>query len=150
MPRTLLLFLGLLAAGGCRLPPDREPLKPLPEEGPMFTYEQLLNRARVQAATALDAFYIDGWKDLEDAAHGLEQSARFMPRALEQPSLPKELIARNSDLLQKEAQVLLEAARKQQSDAANAALTRINQLIRALRPMDEGKGKVELPKKSGT
>lgn len=145
MRRTMILLLGLVFIPACRLPPEREPLKPLVEEGPQFTYPEMLNRVRVQSATAMDAFFIDGWKDLEDAARGLEQTARFLPKALEQPALPKDLISRETGLLQKEAQRLLEAARKQNSEAANEALTRINQHIRTLRPKDEGKEKLELP-----
>src|SRR5437773_343840 len=68
----------MLALAGCQLPPEQVPLKPLVENGPAQPYADLVSRARVQAAAANEAFYVDKWFDLEDAGKGLENTARFM------------------------------------------------------------------------
>src|SRR5947199_95501 len=78
---------------GCRLPPEREPLKPLPEEGQVYSYQEILGRARIQATVALESFYVDNWNDLEEAAQGLEQTARFLPKASEPPARHKDKLA---------------------------------------------------------
>ena len=61
----------ILVLVGCRIS-EREGLNPLPENAPPLEYIEMLNRARGQAGAALDAFYIDAWLDLEQAAQRLE------------------------------------------------------------------------------
>jgi hypothetical protein len=126
----------LLASGpasGCRLPETA--VKPFPE-GPSFTYQDLLLRARTQATTAVEAFYVDGWGDIADAAAGLEQTARFLPRSAEIPDAFKEKLAAETDVLRQDALKLGEAARAKNARAVNDALQRINLRIRDLRPDD--------------
>jgi hypothetical protein len=127
----------VLAVIGCRLPPDQRPLQPLPEEGQVYSYGELLGRARVQAQIALEAFYIDGWLDLEEAAQGLAQTARFLPKSVEQPASHKDEIVLEARRLGKEANRLREAARAKNISVANEALQQINLKIRTLRPPAE-------------
>src|SRR5262245_44903055 len=104
MARMSLVGLGVVVAlSACRLPPDRPPLKPLPEDGQAFSYVEILSRARVQATMALEAFYVDGWVDLEEAAAGLEQTARYLPKATEPPAEHKDKITDESKVLAKDA-----------------------------------------------
>src|SRR5437879_2845692 len=121
MLRAMGLGLCLAVCWGCRLPPDREPLRPLPEDGQVFSYGEILGRARVQAAVALESFYVDNWTELEEAAQGLEQTARFLPKASEPPARHKDKLADEAKLLAKDAFRLRVAAQAKNAGDANDA-----------------------------
>lgn len=129
---SCLLFLALVLAG-CRLA-EREGMNPLPENAAPLAYDEMLTRARGQAASALDAYYIDAWMDLEQAAQRLEQSARLLPKTTHIPEAFKTKVEPEADLLRQDAVKLLEAARAKNATAANEAMQRINQRIRQLGP----------------
>lgn len=121
---------------GCRLT-EREGANPLPENGAPLTYTEMVNRARGQATTALDAYYIDSWLDLEQAAQRLEQSARLLPKTTHVPDNFKTKVEPESEQLRQDAVKLLEAARAKNATQVNEVLQRINQRIRQLRPTDK-------------
>jgi hypothetical protein len=129
-----LVALCLVTLSACRLPPDRPPLKPLPEDGQQFSYVEILSRARLQATMAVEAFYVDGWVDLEEAAAGLEQTARYLPKATEPPATFKDKVAGEAKVLAKDAFRLRVAAQAKDAKETNDLLQRINLRIRALRP----------------
>ncbi|MBI3407290.1 MAG: hypothetical protein HY040_02900 [Planctomycetes bacterium] len=131
----------VVALSGCRLPPEREPLKPLPEDGALYSYQEILTRARAQANAAVEAFYEDAWNDLEESAKGLEQTARYLPKTTEQPTHLKESLLQSSGELGKEAMKLADTARAKNVAATTEVLQRITLRIRSLRPK-------ELPEKS--
>jgi hypothetical protein len=126
---SLLLFLI-----GCQLPPEQLALKPLPEDGPPQPYADLIARARLQATAANEAFYVNRWSDLEDAAKALEQTARFLPKAADLPAKRKDAIPKDADYLGAEAGKLREAAKAQEVKSANELLQHINLKVRELRP----------------
>jgi hypothetical protein len=131
------LFLGVLVLlAGCRLTEREAALMPLPEDK-TFTYKELLTRARATAAAGLEAFYVDAWPELEDAAKSLEQIARFLPKATEIPATLKDRLAPDTDQLRQDAVKLGEAARAKNARAVNDALQRINLRIRELRPEEK-------------
>lgn len=132
MRRMVVIFIALAVLAGCKLPPEREPLRPLPEEW-LFSYADMVARARAQASVALEAFFADGWQDLEDAGKGLEQTARFLPKASEPPAGLKETIPSAAASLRKEAQNLTHAARTKNVESANVTLQRITLQIRLLK-----------------
>ena len=121
---------------GCNLA-EREGANPLPENAAPLTYAETINRARGQASSALDAFYIDAWRDLEQSAVRLEQSARLLPKTTNIPDAYKAKVGPESELLQKDAQKLIDAARTKNAAQANEAMQRINLRIRALRPAEK-------------
>ncbi|MEI7686990.1 MAG: hypothetical protein WCL32_18375 [Planctomycetota bacterium] len=132
MARLLgVLALVVVIAVGCRVPPDREDLKLFDEKKTRFAYADLYLRARSQANLALEAFYADSWPDLDEAAKGLEQTARFLPKATDTPT-----DARPAEQLQADALRLGEAARAKDVRVANEVLQRIQFNIRTLRPKD--------------
>jgi hypothetical protein len=133
MIRILVCGMFLLGLIACRLPPDRTPLKPLPEDDRVFSYDEILSRARAQATVALEAFYIDNWSELAEAAEGLTQTARFLPRTSEVPAKHRGSLASEAGALKDEAIRLREAARLKDVTAANDALQKINLKIRRLR-----------------
>src|SRR5437899_2541378 len=77
--RILLAGGFLLFLGSCQAPGERSALPPpLPDKVTPQPYGQLLQRARTQVSKANDAFYVDNWADLEEAARGLEQTAQYL------------------------------------------------------------------------
>jgi len=139
MVRPLVMLSILLLAVGCRLPPDQQPLKPLPEDGLSYSYVEILARARAQASAALEAFYLDAWKELEAAGLGLEQTARFLPRTSDQPLEVKEHLILEAKLLHKDALRLVQAAQVQDVHGASETLQKIHLKIRSLRPKEPTK-----------
>jgi hypothetical protein len=134
MSRAFYPAVCLLTLVGCQLPPEQVPLKPLPEDGPAQAYADLLNRARVQAASANEAFYVNRWADLEDAAKGLEQTAAYLAKAADIPAKHKDSLPGEVSNLVKDTKLLREAAKTQNVGQANEILQRINFKVRELRP----------------
>jgi hypothetical protein len=135
MSRTV-WFPAFLLALGCTLPPEQVPIKPLPEDGPAQPYADLVGRARMQATAANEAFYVNRWSDLEDAARGLEQTARFIGKAADVPGKHKDTLVVETSDLGKEAVRLRDAARDHDTKQATESLQRINLQVRGLRPGD--------------
>src|SRR5947209_377920 len=131
--RRQLLAVGLAALCGCQLPADRAALRPLPDEVQPVPYAELLTRARAQAANATEAFYVNRWNDLEEAAHGLETTARYFPRAEDVPATNRDSLGVVSADLGKEAVSLREAAKAQDVKKTNEVLRVVNLKIRELR-----------------
>ena len=127
---------------GCRLT-EREGANPLPENGAPLPYSEMVNRARGQATTALDAYYVDAWLDLEQSAQRLEQTARLLPKTTHIPEAFKTKVEPEAEQLRQDAVKLLEAARAKNATQVNEAMQRINQRIRQLRPTD----KIDVEKK---
>lgn len=133
MCRAPLVALVLLV-GGCALPPERLPLRPLPEDSQPLPYPEMVGRARLQASAANESFYVNKWTDLEDAAKGLEQTARHLARATEVPPSHKDKLAVEAGDLGKEAEKLREAAKARDVKQTNEILQRINLMVRELHP----------------
>src|SRR6266404_6476973 len=116
------ICVGLL---GCRLPPDREPFKPLPETGARFAYGELLSRLHSQANAAMDAFFVDAWVELAEAAGGIDQTARFLATKADDPPehLKKDLV-QNCNMLQTDAARLGDAARMKDANVSTETLQR--------------------------
>src|SRR5262245_48172373 len=130
----MLLVVGVgVAVCGCQLPPDRAALRPLPDEVQPVPYAELLTRARAQASIATEAFYVNRWNDLEEAAHGLEVTARYLPKAEDVPQANKDSLTVVSGDLGKEALSLREAAKTQDVKKTNDILQRVHLKVRELR-----------------
>jgi hypothetical protein len=136
-----LLFLpGLVLAffTSCQLPPERLPLMPLPEDGPPLPFADAMTRARAQAMAGTEAFYVNRWGDLEDAARALEQTARFLPKATDIPAQHRDTLPVQAGDLGKDAVKLREAAKSRDVKTANDLLQRIHLKVRELRPEMNG------------
>jgi hypothetical protein len=133
MNRARITAVLLFILVGCQLPPERVPLKPLPEDGPPQCYVDLVGRARAQATAANEAFYINNWPDLEDAAKGLEITAQVLGKAADVPPAHKDTLPIEAGDLVKEAAKLREAAKAQDVRQATETLQRINLKVRELR-----------------
>jgi hypothetical protein len=127
------LCLALVCVAGCVAPGERTPLKMLPDDSPPLPYAELLTRARAQANSAIDASYVDNWSELEDAARGLEQTAKFLPKAIEVPAKQKDTVPVVAGDLGKEAVLLRDAAKAKDVEKTTTSLTRIQQTVRKLK-----------------
>jgi hypothetical protein len=131
--RRLIVF-GLLATSlGCQAPPQRAPVAALPEDAAPQPFADLVTRARQQAMTALEAYYVDRWPDVEEQARGLEQTARFLRKATDVPANRQSDLSLRADSLAEQAKQLGDAAKKRTSEQVNAVLQRINAQVRELR-----------------
>jgi hypothetical protein len=133
MHRSWYLGACLLFLAGCQSPAERLPINRLPDDAPPMPFAELLTRARMQASAANEAFYVNRWSDLEDAAQGLEQTARFLPKATEVPAGHKEKLPDQATTLGKEAVKLRQAAIAQDVTKVNESLQRVNLKVRELR-----------------
>jgi hypothetical protein len=133
MHRAFPLGLVLLCVTSCTLPDERASLVPLPENAGPVAYAELLTRARRQADAANEAFMVNKWSDLEEAAKTLEQTARFMSKASDVPEKHKFTLAATSSTLAQDATKLLETARTKDVKEANETLRRILLTVRELR-----------------
>jgi hypothetical protein len=132
MRRTWLFGCLLFCVPAC-VAPERAPLRPLPDDGPPLPYAELLTRTRAQTMIATEAFYINRWPDVEDAARGLEQTAHYLAKAEDVPAKQKEQLKALSTGLSKDAEKLREAAKAQDEKAANETLQRLHLTVREMR-----------------
>ncbi|MFL5245395.1 MAG: hypothetical protein ACJ8FY_25140 [Gemmataceae bacterium] len=133
MHRVFPLGIVVLLALGCASVAERATLKPLPEDSPPPPYGDMLTRARTQANLANDAFYVNNWTDMEDAAKGLEQTARLLPKVTDVPAKQKDILPVISADLAKEAGELREAIKTQDVKKSNEIMQRIHLKVRELR-----------------
>ena len=108
----------------------------MPEKGVVLSYQELFTRARFQTNAALEAFYVDNWLELEQAAQVLEQTARYLPRSSEQPKNVQAVLVKESDELRQQAVRLGEAARAKNVQNVIETFQRLHLTIRTLRPAE--------------
>jgi len=127
-------FLMLFLLPACAIVPEREPLRLLPEDRGPMPYNDLSTRARLQATGAMEAYYVDRWSDVEDAARGLEQTARFLAKAQDVPAKQKDALPKLSENLAKEAVLLRDSAKEKDAKKVHESLTRVQSMVRELTP----------------
>jgi hypothetical protein len=139
MKRTLICAALLAALVSCQTGPEQRstPLPPLPEKVQAMPYGRLLERARAQAKAATEAFYVDNWADLEEAARGLEQIALYLIKAEDVPGKHADTIKTTSADLGKLAKSLREAATAKDVKKTTEVLTKIQLQVREMR-LSEG------------
>jgi hypothetical protein len=133
MNRAWLFPVILVAVAGCVTPAERLPLAPLPENGQALPYAELLTRARLQATACTEAFYVNKWTDLDEAAKGLEQTAKFLGKATDVPAKHLDTLPILAGDLGKDATALEEAAKAQDVKKSNELLQKIHLKVRELR-----------------
>jgi hypothetical protein len=133
MSRVLLIGL-LLSAVSCAAPETRPALPPpLPDRVTALPYGQLLQRARQQATRATEAFYVNDWNAVEEAARGLEQTATYLVKAEDVPTKHKDTLATASTDLGKMAKALIASAKSKDQKKTNALMGEINAKVRDMR-----------------
>jgi hypothetical protein len=126
------LLLSFLVLAGCKAV-ERASVAPLPDDAAPMPFGELVARARMQATAANEAFYVDNWPALEDAARGIAQTARFLKRSQNVPAARLADLDSRSDTLVREAGELRLSAQKQDVQQINAILQRIHYQVRELR-----------------
>jgi hypothetical protein len=136
MKRILLAGPFLLFLGSCQAPGERSALPPLPDKVTPQPYAQLLQRARTQVSKANDAFYVDSWTDLEEAARGLEQTAQYLMKAEDVPAKHRDTLTHLSGDLGKLAQALRDAAVAKDIKKTNDIMAKLHSKVRDMRLAD--------------
>ena len=131
--RRVLIPSVFLFAVGCQAAPPRAAVPPLAEDSAPLPFTELVSRARQQAMTALEAYYVDRWAEVEEAARGLEQTTRFLRRSTAVPTARQGDLSLRADALAEAAKQLREAAKSRASEQVNSVLQRINAQVRELR-----------------
>ena len=134
MRTTCVGLLAIVLSLGCQTAPEQIKIPPLPAEGQPVTYSDVVQRARVLATTATEAFYIDKWGEVESAALGLEQTALYLPKSSDIPAARRASVDAQMQSLVRESQELRDAAKKSDEKRTNSTLQRIHLLVRELRP----------------
>jgi hypothetical protein len=96
-------------------------------------YAELLTRARAQAMNAQDMYYQNRWQDLEDAARALSDTAKRLPKAVDQPASQKDTLPVTAGDLGKEAVKLREAALAKDNKRIEESMNIIHRTVRELR-----------------
>ena len=114
--------------------PDKVVLPPLPIDGQIVTWPDVLIRLRTQATRANEAFYIDNWETLVQTSKDLEQTAAFLPKAGDIPEARKATLVGMSASLIDDSRKLSEAASAKDKNILlmNETLQRIHLAIRNL------------------
>lgn len=128
-----ILACALLTAIGCQAPPPRAAVAPLAEDTAPLPFADLAGRARQQAMSALEMYYIDRWPEVEESARGLEQTARFLRKATDVPAARQGDLSLRADTLADAARQLREAAKNHAGEQVNTVLQKINAQVRELR-----------------
>ncbi len=134
MNRAILAGFFAVLVVGCQSGPEALKIPPRPTDGQPLAYADEIQLARSQATTANEAFTVDKWLEVEEAAAWLEDTARRIPNA---PGVPQSLRASlpsQSAALLADVQLLRESAKKKDEDKTNAALARIYLRVRKMRP----------------
>lgn len=118
---------------GCALPPERQPVKALPDDGTPLTYADLVRRAGDQAIFATESLHIDRWADIEETGKDLAKTALLLTKATDVPARQRDKLAIHASDLGKEAESLQEAAKARNVKLANDSLQRLNLKVRELR-----------------
>ena len=132
--RLFALGLAVALPLGCVAPAaQRADVPPAPVDVSTFDFRQLLTRARQQATGATEAFYLDNWRGLEQAAGSLEQTARLLPRTEGVNDENRQRVSDGSIKLADFAKELGEAARSKDVEVSTSRLASIGLMIRELR-----------------
>jgi len=131
MIRTCWFTFALLITG-CQVAAERVQIMPLPEAGQPVPFPDLAQRARLQAAAANEAFYVDKWTEVIEAADALEKTARFLPKATDVPPRAKDKLAAWSDDLVKLTGQMRDAAKARDAKKSTEAITAVNLKVREL------------------
>jgi hypothetical protein len=134
MHRVCFAAVLLVSVSSCHIPPEQLPLQPVPQDGTGMTYAEVVLRARLQAGTATEAFYVDHWKELAGTARIIEETARLLVMTSAVPVGQKDRLNAHSEELAKAAAELRKGAEAQDVKHCTEALQRINLKVREMRP----------------
>jgi hypothetical protein len=127
----------LLTLASCQIAEPRASLPPpLPDNVIAVPYGQLLTRARAQATRATEALFVDNFADVEEAARGLEQTAKYLVKAEDVPAKHKDTLVTLAGDLGRLAKDLRESASAKNAEKANEVLGKINAKVRSMRLSD--------------
>src|SRR5262249_3102049 len=134
MRRVLLLGCVGLILAGCQVAPvaEKDGPRDLPNSSAPVPYVELIKRCRKQIEAANEAFYDNHWVVLDEAARGLEQTARFLVHAADIRAGQKKDLGALSERLAQEASKLREIALSRDAGKINSAMQKLQLTVREL------------------
>ncbi len=134
MPRITGWVLIVLVFAGCQSP-ERAALRPIPPDAGPIRYDDLLVRARGQAAAAQEFFFRDSWAEVEEAADALKQTAAHLAKLPSDavPAKHRADVAKHAKEMDQIALDLQAAAHAKDVAKTNDAMQRLNLKVRELR-----------------
>jgi hypothetical protein len=119
---------------GCQTP--ESVVQPLPPDAHPLPYSEMHARAKAQVAAAQEFFYRDSWRDVEQAAVALQQTADLMTRIKPEdlPVRQREQAARLTRQLREAAMALEESARARDIIKTTQIFQTLNLTVREMRP----------------
>jgi hypothetical protein len=134
MVRCLSFASLLLLSAACASTPERvAPLAPLPDKVTSVPYADLLVRARRQADQANEAFFVNDWPALDEAAKGLEQTAVFLTKANDVPKKHSDSLVVLASGLGKLAKEVRDSAVMKDEKKTNEVMARLTAKVREMR-----------------
>jgi hypothetical protein len=133
MRRAVGLLIVLVAAASCQTPESA--VQPLPPNAQPLSYQELLNRTKAQVAAAQEFFYRDSWREVEQAALSLQQSAELLGKVKPEdlPLRQRDQSAKLAKQIQEAAVALGESARAHDVLKTTQAFQSLNLTIREMR-----------------
>ncbi|MCS6977391.1 MAG: hypothetical protein NZM31_10345 [Gemmatales bacterium] len=119
---------------GCQTPESA--VQPLPPDAQPLPYSEMHARAKAQVAAAQEFFYRDTWREVEQAAVALQQTADLIGR-IKPEDLPmrlREQTPRLARQLRDAAMALEESARAKDVIKTTQIFQTLNLTVREMRP----------------
>ena len=127
------LFIAVTALSCCgdaeKLPP------PLPKDGGVMPYAQVLARLSAQVNTAKDEHFLNHWDAVVEASVGLQQSADYLLRSPDLPPIHRVAIEKSSKELSADILKLRDTARKKEQSESLELIRRIHNKVRELQDL---------------
>jgi hypothetical protein len=114
---------------------EKASLRPLPTDGPQLTYLELVQRAKLQIASAQESFYSDRWKEVAEASVMITDTGARLGtlRESDVPEKQRPMWMKSSKDLTDGGLALREASKMEDAIKATQAFQRIYLAIRDLR-----------------
>lgn len=115
----------MLVVAGCQTPETT--IQPLPPDAQPLPYAEMHSRAKAQVAAAQEFFYRDSWREVEQAAVALQQTADLIARIK-----PEDLPVRHREQTPRLARQLREAAMALEESARARDVIKTTQIFQTL------------------
>lgn len=123
----------LIVVAGCKTP--ESVVQPLPPDAAPLSYAELLVRAKSQVGAAQEFFYRDSWREVEQAALSLQQTAELLGKVKTEdlPARQRDQAAKLAKDLHDASVTLAENGRAHDPVKTTASFQQLNLTIRELR-----------------
>ncbi len=118
MLRSGLLIAICGALSSCQFDAERLPLAPLPQDGTVLPYQQVISRLKAQINSAKDAHFLEQWDVLETISQRLAESSSYLMRSADLPIEHRARIQKDSVQINNAIRNLQKAAKTKNQPAS--------------------------------